>query len=77
LRFSYPALVVLAAAIAARFFLKQRIDRVLGISGLSSWLLVQRDVLSFAVFISSFFIRQVDWQGQRYKVHASGTLARD
>jgi hypothetical protein len=57
--------------------LKQRIDRVLGISGLSSWLLVERDVLSFIVFLSSFFVRQVDWQGRRYKVRAHGTLVRD
>jgi ceramide glucosyltransferase len=77
LGFSYPAILALAAAIAARLWLKHRIDRVLGISGLSSWLLVQRDVLSFMVFISSFFVRQVDWQGRRYKVHASGTLVRD
>ena len=74
---SYPALLALAIAIASRLWLKHRIDRVLGISGLSSWLLVQRDVLSFIVFLSSFFIRQVDWQGRRYKVHASGTLVRD
>jgi ceramide glucosyltransferase len=76
LGFSYPAALALAAAIAARLWLKHRIDRVLGISGLSSWLLVQRDVLSFVVFISSFFIRQVDWQGRRYKVHTRGTLVR-
>jgi len=77
LGFSYPAALALAIAIASRLWLKHRIDRVLGISGLSSWLLVQRDVLSFIVFLSSFFIRQVDWQGRRYKVHASGTLVRD
>ena len=77
LGFSYPAALALVAAIAARLWLKHRIDRVLSISGLSSWLLVQRDVLSFAVFIGSFFIRQVDWQGHRYKVLARGTLVRD
>jgi len=65
------------AAITARLWLKHRIDRVLGISGLSPWLLVQRDVLSFIVFLSSFFVRQVDWQGHRYNVHASGRLVRD
>ncbi len=77
LGFSYPALAALVAALAARLWLKHRIDRVLGISGLSSWLLVERDVLSFIVFLSSFFIRQVDWQGHRYKVLARGTLVRD
>jgi ceramide glucosyltransferase len=77
LGFSYPATLALVAALTARLWLKHRIDRVLGISGLSSWLLVQRDVLSFMVFISSFFIRQVDWQGRRYKVRAHGTLVRD
>ena len=77
LGFSYPAILALAAAITARLWLKQRIDRVLGISGLSPRLLVPRDVLSFIVYLSSFFVRQVDWQGRRYKVHASGTLVRD
>lgn len=77
LGFSYPVTLVLAVAIASRLWLKHRIDHVLGVSGLSSWLLVQRDVLSFIVFLSSFFVRQVDWQGRRYKVHPSGTLVRD
>jgi ceramide glucosyltransferase len=77
LGFSYPAALAILAAIAARLWLKHRIDRVLKISGLSPWLLVERDVLSFIVFLSSFFIRQVDWQGQRYKVLARGTLVRD
>jgi len=77
LGFTYPATLALAVAIASRLWLKHRIDRALGISGLSPWLLVPRDVLSFMVFLSSFFIRQVDWQGQRYKVVASGMLVRD
>ncbi len=77
LGFSAPALLAMLAAIAARLWLKHRVDRVLDISGLSPWLLVQRDVLSFIVFMSSFFIRQVDWQGRRYKVRARGTLVRD
>jgi len=77
LGFSTPSLLAILAAIAARLWLKRRIDRVLDISGLSPWLLVQRDVLSFIVFISSFFIRQVDWQGHRYRVRAHGTLVRD
>jgi ceramide glucosyltransferase len=77
LGFSYAATLALAVAIASRLWLKHRIDRALGINGLSSWLLVPRDVLSFMVFLSSFFVRQVDWQGQRYKVVASGTLVRD
>jgi ceramide glucosyltransferase len=77
LGFSTPALLAILAALAARLWLKHRIDHVLDISGLSPWLLVQRDVLSFIVFIGSFFTRQVDWQGRRYKVRAHGTLVRD
>ena len=77
LGFSYPAAVALVVAFTARLWLKHRIDRVLGISGLSPWLLAQRDVLSFIVFLSSFFVRQVVWQGHRYKVHTHGTLVRD
>jgi ceramide glucosyltransferase len=51
-------------------------DRLLAQRGPSLWLLPGRDMLSFAVFLSSFFAKQVDWRGLRYQVKPSGVLTR-
>jgi ceramide glucosyltransferase len=77
LGFSYEGLTVIVAILCARLHLKQRIDRILGREGPPFWLLPLRDVLSFVVFIGSFFAVRVDWRGQPYRVHPDGVLARD
>ena len=76
LGFSYSAVAVLAAAATARLVQKSQLDRLLGQRGPSLWLLPGRDMLSFAVFISSFFTKEVDWRGLRYQVKPSGVLNR-
>ncbi len=76
LAFSYPAVATLAAAVTARLMQKRQVDRLLGRRGPSSWLLPGRDMLSFAVFLSSFLTKQVDWRGLRYQVKPSGVLTR-
>jgi ceramide glucosyltransferase len=76
LGFSYSAVAVLAAAATARLVQKSQMDRRLGQRGPSLWLLPGRDILSFAVFISSFFTKEVDWRGLRYQVKPSGVLSR-
>jgi ceramide glucosyltransferase len=38
------------------------------------WLLPLRDLLSFAVFVSSFFGRNASWKGRRYRFVSDGTL---
>jgi hypothetical protein len=40
------------------------------------WLGPMRDVVSFVVFVASFFGRGVEWRGHRYGVRADSTLAR-
>jgi ceramide glucosyltransferase len=76
LGFSYSAVAVLGAAATARLVQKSQMDRRLGQRGPSLWLLPGRDILSFAVFISSFFTKEVDWRGLRYQVKPSGVLSR-
>lgn len=76
LGFTWPSLAASGAIVAARLYQKRRIDRFLGRSGPSIWLLPWRDMLSFAVFVSSFFVTQVDWRGSRYRLSGSGELAR-
>ena len=76
LGFSAPSVVTVAVALISRLFLKWRIDRILRQRGSPAWLLPLRDMLSFAVFVSSFFAAHVDWRGQPYRVHTDGALAR-
>jgi ceramide glucosyltransferase len=76
LAFSLPAALALAAALAARLWLKSRIDRVFGCRS-RTWLIVFRDLLSFVVFIGALFTKNVEWRGVRYQVNSAGVLARD
>ena len=62
---------VIAAALAARLYLKHTIDRILARRA-ASWLLPLRDVLSFPVFAGSFFAAGWIGGGSRYRVDAGG-----
>ena len=69
-----PAGAVVVLALVARLVLARAVDHTLGTaSDRWAWIPV-RDVLSFAIFVASFFIRSVHWRGQRYRVRADGTL---
>ena len=39
------------------------------------WLLPLRDVLSFFVYLASFFARTVEWRGHRFATGSNGALA--
>ena len=77
LGFSLPALAVCAAAVAARLHLKRTIDHSLARRGASPWLVLLRDVLSFAVFAGTFLPGRVEWRGRRYRVASGGQLSRE
>jgi len=77
LDFCGPALTVLGFAILARLILKLRIDRALSRRGTGLWLFPLRDMLSFGLFVATFFAGRVDWRGSRFRVHADGELARE
>jgi ceramide glucosyltransferase len=66
---------IVVAALACRFALQMQLDRTFALRGDYFWLGPFRDVLSFAVFVASFFGRNVEWRGQRYGVRADNTLA--
>jgi ceramide glucosyltransferase len=76
LGFSSAALTVLAVALAARLFLKYRMDRIFGVRAGSPWLLPVRDVLSFAVFVTSLFGETIRWRGSRFSVTPDGAMSR-
>ncbi len=50
------------------------VARSLGLSVSGFWLLPLRDVLSFAVFIASFFGRRVYWRDQNFRVEPNGRM---
>src|SRR5262249_21375442 len=75
--FSRASVAVIAVAVLCRLILKIGIDRALSRPGTGYWLFPLRDMLSFAVFVGSFFAGRVDWRGSRFRVRADGELARE
>jgi ceramide glucosyltransferase len=70
-----PAALVVPAALACRFALQAELTRLFGLRNGISWLGPARDILSFIVFVVSFFGRRVEWRGQYYGATADKTLA--
>jgi ceramide glucosyltransferase len=70
-----PAALILVAALACRFVLALELDSAFALRGRWLWLLPLRDLISFAIFLASFFGRDIEWRGQRYGVQADKTLA--
>lgn len=76
LGFSPASLGIAAFALAARLFLKYRIDGIFGTHAGPGWLVPVRDVLSFAVFVASLFGGTVHWRGDRFAVGPAGAMSR-
>jgi ceramide glucosyltransferase len=68
-----PAMVV-ALALLARLTLRNRVEKAFGGAAGPGWLLPLRDIISFAVFMLSFFGQNVAWRGTRYQVGQSGAM---
>lgn len=66
---------MIASSIACRLVLQFQIDHTLRVSSRRWWLGPVRDMLSFVVYVASFFVNVVSWRGTRYKVRPDGTLA--
>ena len=52
-------------------------QRAFHLPGQPYWLIPSRDLLSFAVYIWSFFGMSVQWRGSRYRLAADGSLLSD
>jgi len=74
LGFSWPGVALIAAAWLARIGIKGRIDRIAGFSAGPAWWLPLRDILSLAIFFTTFFANRVDWRGARFTVTTDGKL---
>lgn len=69
------AVWLLAAALFCRFALQAELHRLFRLRNGIFWLGPIRDILSFVVFVASFFGGRVEWRGHRYAVNADHTLA--
>jgi ceramide glucosyltransferase len=76
LGFSGLTLTVAVGALMSRFYLVFRSGRAFDLRGRHIWLLPLRDVLSFGVFVASFFGNTVVWRGNKYMTCPDGALAQ-
>jgi ceramide glucosyltransferase len=71
---SDPALAVLAWVALCRVTTARAIDAALRLPRSAPWLLLVRDLLTFLVYVVSFFTRTVAWRGQRLRIGRRGQL---
>jgi ceramide glucosyltransferase len=69
-----PAVIMVVVALLSRGFSARWIDRSLRLKAAPLWLLPVRDLLSFGVFIASFFGRSVAWRDRRFRIGPEGQL---
>jgi ceramide glucosyltransferase len=65
---------LLGASLACRLAVQIQADRALGGRAGRMWWGPLRDLLSFAVFVASFWPGRVTWRGRRYRVGCDGRL---
>jgi ceramide glucosyltransferase len=68
---------MLLVALVCRTLTAARIDRALRLNRAPAWILPLRDMLSFGVFIASFFGRGVAWRDQYFRIGPDGQLVLD
>jgi ceramide glucosyltransferase len=66
--------VVLAVALLVRFGMVRAVDRALGLKPVALWRVLVRDLISFAVYVASFFAKTVAWRDHRFQVSRQGRL---
>jgi len=71
---SLTSLVFLAISCVLRWATAAATARVLRLPMAGLWLLPLRDLLSFGVFIGSFFGRSVSWRDQLFRIEPSGRI---
>ena len=74
LQFGSLALVTLAAALGSRLAVALTVDAATKAPPGPLWWLPARDILSFGLFLGSFLVQSVDWQGSRLRVRRDGTI---
>jgi len=72
--FDALGLAAILGALACRLLLKYRLTREFDLPNSDYGLLVPRDILSFVVYLMSFWSTRVSWRGQDFAVARDGTL---
>ncbi|HEV7159134.1 MAG TPA: bacteriohopanetetrol glucosamine biosynthesis glycosyltransferase HpnI [Caulobacteraceae bacterium] len=70
------SLALPAGVVAARLVVKRSIDQATGKRVGRWWLVPVSDLLCFGLFIASFLVNSVDWQGARFRVSRQGALVQ-
>jgi ceramide glucosyltransferase len=69
------AIAMIGGILLCRLMLQHEVDLAIDATA-SRWRLGPlRDLMSFLVFVASFFVTAVSWRGHRYRVHSDGTLS--
>jgi ceramide glucosyltransferase len=68
---------MLVAALACRGVMVRMVDRALRLPRTPLWLVPCRDLLSFVVFVASFFARTIAWRDRTFRVGRKGRLFLD
>jgi ceramide glucosyltransferase len=66
--------VLILASLMSRLCLKVCVDAATGARAGPWWLMPILDIMSFAVFLASFAVNTVGWQGRRFRVGPDGVL---
>jgi len=74
--FTPESAVILAVALSSRLWLKWRVERKFGTYAGPALVLPARDMISFAVYLASFFGEDVHWRGTRFQVSPTGALVQ-
>jgi ceramide glucosyltransferase len=75
LGFSPLGLGLILASLGVRIACKFAMDWITGTSAGQWWMIPVRDALSLCVFIASFAVNTVGWQGRRFRVGRDGVLS--
>ena len=70
----WPAGGMIAAAITLRIALYLAVRQAFGLKAQVYWIAPLRDLLSFGIFVASFFSRGVSWRGHSFDVTPAGVL---
>ena len=72
-----PAIAIAVVSIGCRVALLRQVERAYALPPQAYWLVPARDLLSFILFVVSFFGRDVSWKGHRYRMVAGGGWVSD
>ncbi|WP_374147421.1 bacteriohopanetetrol glucosamine biosynthesis glycosyltransferase HpnI [Sphingomonas sp. 28-63-12] len=65
---------LIALALMARLLSARTIDRLVGCRTAAWWILPPRELLRFAIFVAGFFVRKVDWRGEKLNMLGAGRI---